>query len=295
MSVCKDSRGIVLVIVLCALVLLTVIASGLAFDVKTESRMVDATVSLAKADAYAEAGLNRGLYELYKPVTDPRRWQVDGRPYLWQFDGVEITIRLSDLAGKIDLNKGSDALLLGAFRVAGLDATAARTLLHVIQDWRDGDELVRAFGAESRDYKQASLATVPSNAPFATLSELKNVMGMTYELYKKLEPMLTVHSFQPGVYAAVATRDVLMAIPGLSGEQVDEYLVMRDLAVENSAPLPILNVGQGFIARYLGRSYVIEAEVVMSDELKNVRQRVVRRRAAGSNTFSVIERRAIWL
>ncbi|MDX8390189.1 MAG: type II secretion system protein GspK [Mariprofundaceae bacterium] len=291
----RGSRGIVLVIVLWVLVLLTVIASGFVFDIRTESRTVDASVDLAKAAAYVDAGLYRGLYELHKSASDSDRWQADGRPHHWHFDDVEITTGLFDLAGRIDLNKGNDALLLGAFQVAGLDAVAAKRLLHVIQDWRDGDELVRAFGAEARDYKRADLEAVPANAPFTTLSELKNVMGMTHDLYKRLEPMLTVRSLQTWIYAPAASRDVLMAVPGLSGDQVDDYLEMRGLAIEHATPLPILNIGQDYIARYLGRSYAIKVEVLMPEGLKSAREIVVRKGSGDPEHFSIIGMRAAWL
>ena len=61
---------------------------------------------------------------------------------------------------------------------------------------------------------------------------------MTEELYRKLAPALTVYSRQPGVSTAVAPREVLLAIPGVNPDLVEQYLVQRQslLAADQKVP-----------------------------------------------------------
>ena len=55
-------------------------------------------------------------------------------------------------------------------------------------DWVDPDDLSQPNGAEIAEYKAAGLSYGPKNAPFDTVSELQQVLGMTYALYEKIEP-----------------------------------------------------------------------------------------------------------
>jgi len=61
-------------------------------------------------------------------------------------------------------------------------------------DWRDQDELERVNGAEEDAYAAAGLVVGPANRPFIMTEELLQVIGMSYDFYRKLEPGITVFS-----------------------------------------------------------------------------------------------------
>ena len=63
-------------------------------------------------------------------------------------------------------------------------------------------------------------------------------MGMTPEIYRRVADSLTVYSRQPGINVATAARNVLLALPSVSAEVVDQYLEQRREALENNLPAP---------------------------------------------------------
>ena len=117
-------RGIALVMALWLTVLLTVIASGFAFSMRSEAIAARNAISLAQARAMADGAVERTLYELSRPRL-PDAWAPDGRPHAWTDNGVQIRVTAVDETSKIDLNSANEALLKGLMTQVGqLDADA---------------------------------------------------------------------------------------------------------------------------------------------------------------------------
>lgn len=269
--------GVALVLVLWVITLLAVIAGNFAFSMRGEAQITRNLLSTAQARAQADAGVQRAWFELMKPPTDTERWQGNGVAHELLLDGVTLRVTIQDESGKIDLNFASDALLKGLFISVGMSEEASAALLDAVLDWRDADHLKRLHGAEDEDYRAAGKSYGPSNSPFETVDELQRVLGMTPELYLKLAPALTVYSRQPGVNTAVATREVLLAIPGVNAAMVEQYLVQRQtlLATGQKAP-PFIGAGS-FASVSNGLStYTARSEAIIADGTAFVRQAVGR-------------------
>ncbi len=234
-------RGVALVLVMWVAVILTVVAGSFILERRTETLVVANSVSMAQAEAAAAAGVTRAVAEAYR--NDPTAtdvWKRDGAPHDWSFDGIAVRVEMRDESAKIDLNTASEALLRGLLISVGLDDDQANHLLDALLDWRDPDPYKRPNGAEEADYRAAGLSYRPGNAPFQALEELQLVLGMRPEFYRRLAPLLTVYSRQPGVNPQVASRDVLRAIPGLTTEVVDDFIARREAAMAAGEPLPTL-------------------------------------------------------
>jgi len=132
----------------------------------------------------------------------------------------------------------------------GLSDEDAGALLDAVLDWRDADSLKRAHGAEEADYQAAGLPYRPANAPFQAIEELQLVLGMRPEIYRRIAPSITVFSRQSGVNAQLATRDVLLAIPGVTSDVVDAYIAAREDARANGQPLPAFPQAGAFASAY---------------------------------------------
>lgn len=269
-------RGIALVLVLWATTLLTVIAASFVFSMRTDTLLAQNLSASARAQATADAGVQRALYELSKPGTDPQRWKGNGAAHGWEFGGAKINITIQDVSGKIDLNSASDSLLLGLLKSTGLDEGQSGALLDAIVDWRDGDDLRRINGAEAAEYQAAGLKYQPANAPFETTDELQRVLGMTPELYAQLAGALTVDSHQSGINAAIASRQVLLALPGADAALVDAYLVAREEALSNNLPPPPFAPAAAAVAGDTGSVYSVRAEAVLPDSATFIREAVVK-------------------
>jgi general secretion pathway protein K len=235
----RRQRGVALVLVMWAAVILAVIASSFILERRTEAMVVSNSLSAARAEAAANAGVHRALHDLYRGNL-PDVWKRDGTPHEWSFEGVPVRIVILDESAKIDINTASDPLLRGLLVSVGLRDDEAAALHDAILDWRDGDSLKRANGAEEADYAAAGLTHKPGNAPFQAIEELQLVPGMRPDLYRRLAPMITVYSRLPGVNPTLASREVLLAIPGLTAEVVDDYIARREEARKQGVPLPPL-------------------------------------------------------
>ena len=232
-------HGVALVLVMFAAVILSVIAASFIVERRTETLVVRNSLSAARAEAAANAGIHRALHDLYRQNV-PEVWKRDGTPHEWAFDGVPVLIEIRDESAKIDINTASDPLLRGLLLSVGLRDDEASALLDAILDWRDADSLKRINGAEEGDYTAAGLAYRPANAPFQAIEELQLVLGMRPDIYRRLASSITVFSRLPGINPAIASRGVLLAIPGITAEVVDEYIARREEAREQNTPLPPL-------------------------------------------------------
>ena len=269
----KAQRGVALVLVMWAAVLLTVIASTFIIERRTDALVVGNSAAAARAEAAAEAGVHRAMYEMYRNDTSADRWRADGTPRTWAFEGIPVYIELRDESAKIDINTASEALLRGLLVSSGLEDDEAQRLLDAILDWRDPDTLKRPSGAEEPDYREAGLAYKPANAPFQAIEELQLVLGMRPELFRRLAPSITVFSRQPGINPQLATREVLMAIPGVTAELVDQYIADREAARAQGLPLPTFPQAGGLAS---GTTMVLNvlAEARLEDGTVFVREAV---------------------
>ena len=266
--------GVALILVLWITVLLTVIASGFAYSMRTEALAARNAVALAQARSLADGAVSRVAFELMRPRTATETWQADGAVHYWEEDGTSIAANALDESGKIDLNTASDVLLRNLFQTAGgADADTAARLVDAIGDWKDADDLRRPQGAEAPEYQAAGLSYKPANAPFETVADLQRVLGMTAALYAAVADNLTVFSRQPGVNPAYASRNVLLALPNATSEVVDGYIAQRNDALAQRRPLPPFPIAAGAGQVNVWR---IRAEATTTDGTTFVRDAVIR-------------------
>lgn len=219
------ARGAALLLVMWLVLLLSALVAGYALSARIESLQGNGNARALVASEAARAGVEYAVSRMLDP--DPaRRWAADGRRNGWSFAGVPVEVEVRDEAAKIDLNAAS-ADLLGKFFVRlGQPREAATRLAGAILDWRDGDPLTQpAGGAEDADYAAAGLAWGAKDAPFETVSELAQVLGMTPALYAAAATHLTVHTGAPMPDARFADPLVLAAMDAPPRAPVDPKAV----------------------------------------------------------------------
>lgn len=267
-------RGVALVLVIWLTALMMVAAGSFMFSARTDMLVIRNSVSLARAEAAADAGIMRAVFEVYRIDNSPEAWKRDGARQSWTFDGAAVTVSMRDESAKIDVNTASDALLRGLLVSQGVAEEDANPLLDAILDWRDTDGLKRLNGAEEAEYQAAGLAWRPANAPFQAIEELQLVLGMRPDLYRRIAPLVTVFSRQAGVTTNTAERDVLLAIPGLTPEIVDAYIARREEARATGAPLPLFPEAGAFAAPPSSLVASVRSEARLDDGAVFVREAV---------------------
>jgi len=162
----------------------------------------------------------------------------------------------------------------------------AAALVDVIGDWRDPDDLKRLNGAEAEDYRHASYPYGPRNAPFESIDELGQVIGMSEDLLERLRPALTVFSRRPVPNAGIAPRAVLLVLPGIGAGKIDDALAARGKPAGDAGNAGSALLGtSSSIADLTGRVFTIRARARIGDAAEFMRNIVVRFSDGATGSF----------
>lgn len=219
-----------LLFVLWTVALLAIIAAASQSSGTVSYTLARNAAEVARQEAQAEAVLNLVVLLL---MEGPARQQ--SRTIL--YDGEEFKVEIQDELGRIDLNHADGRLLVNLFRAVSTAPQEAEKLADRIVDWRDPDDLRRLNGAEAREYREAGLLYGPRNGSFQSKDELRLVLGMTPELFRKVEPALTIHSGKPGID------------PRLAPPLVRQTLAGRDRIYEQDISRAPATIGGAFAGR----------------------------------------------
>ena len=222
-----SQRGIALVLVLWVLLLLTIITGSFALMARMDRLEANSLLSGTQARFSAEAAINLAVLALRDP-DDESRMRADGRIYQQEIDGILVEVSAIDERGKLDINATEEITLSNMFIGHGMELDAAEMLAAAVLDWRDEDELERVNGAEEDAYFAAGLQIGPANRPFMMTEELLQVIGMSYDLYRKLEPGITVFSRAGEPDPAFAPVEALMAMPDITYDEAVNFVQERN-------------------------------------------------------------------
>lgn len=235
-STYRSEQGVALVLVLWVLVLLSIISLHLSVNSRTEAKLASNLVYGAQIRHATDAGVRWALWNLTKPLD--QRWLADGGVHEMLLEDAEVKVALYDEYGKIDINYATADRLIALFETVDIPDEESRYLVDAIIDWRDSDQLRRLNGAEDEDYEAAGYDYGAKDALFESVSELLDVLGMTPEVFYKIESALTVYSKKSGVNPLVASRLVLLTLPGATPELVDQYIDDRRSNHDEGLPPP---------------------------------------------------------
>ena len=254
--------GIALIMVLWILLLVT-ISTG-AYTLMARMDVLEAHNLLwgTRARMAAEAGLNLAVLALRDP-DEFTRWIPDGRPYELRFQDVILEIKVTDERGKLDINAVDESALQQLFLNNGLDDDQATHLAAAVKDWNDSDELERPNGAEEETYQALGLSVGPGNRSFIMVEELLQVLGMSWELFREIEPGLTVFSAVGAPDPAYAPVEALLALPDMTRDEALNFVAQRHSQDAASGLGTALPNGQIAMARGRGLTYSIQAKATL--------------------------------
>lgn len=255
-------KGIALIIVLWILLLVTISTGAYTLMARMDQLEAHTVISSTRARMAAEAGLNLAVLSLRDP-DELTRMVADGRPYTIQVGDVMVEIQATDERGKVDINVVSEETLVQLLQGHGLEADDAQYLAAAMLDWIDLDEIERAGGAEFPSYEASGLEVGPGNRPFMMIEEVLQVLGMPWELYKKLEPGLTVYSSVPQPDPAFAPVEALLALPDMTEEDALNFITERQSQDSTTGVGTTLPNGEVAMARGRGLTYSVLAKATL--------------------------------
>lgn len=257
-------RGIALVLVLWILLLVTVSTGAYTMTARMDTLEAHTVLSGTQARLAAEAGINLAVLSLRDP-NEETRLIPDGRTYMIDYEGIRVEVQVTDERGKLDVNAASEETFVNLLTAHGMDQGNAEYLAAAIEDWADPDEIERANGAELQSYEAQGLAVGPANRAFVMVEELLQVLGMSWDLYSRLAPALTVHSGAPLPDPAYASAEALQALPNMSQQEALNFVQERHSQQSLSGTDLVLPNGEVAMARGRGVTYSILAKATLPD------------------------------
>ena len=209
----RGQEGMALIIVLWLVVLLSVMAAGHARNAHTDTMLASRQLQFAKARALAEAGVQHAIIELlaHKRTYE---WPVNGTVNTVSIIWHDVGIAIRNATGLVDLNGATADLLASLLAATVTEEERQQEIVDAILDWRDKDNLRHLNGAEDNDYLATGLVWTARDGAFATIDELKNVLGMRQDIFDRLAPFITVHSGHSGVNLEYAPPFLISALTG---------------------------------------------------------------------------------
>lgn len=258
----RRQRGIALVIVLWILLLVTISTGAYTLMARMDQLEAHTVISGTRARLAAEAAINLAVLSLRDP-DELTRLVPDGRPYEFQVQDVLVEIQVTDERGKVDINAVDETTLTQLLQGNGLEGDDALYLAAAVLDWADADEMERANGAELPAYESAGLDVGPGNRPFLMIEEVLQVLGMPWELFKKIEPALTVFSESGTPDPAYAPLEALLAMPDMTEEDALNFIEERQSQDATTGVGATLPNGQVAMARGRGLTYSVLAKATL--------------------------------
>jgi general secretion pathway protein K len=238
-------RGAVLLLVLLVLVLISTLVLSWAQEWRTELRLAANFQEAHQCRRLAEAGI---YYALGKMITsksvemspaaswvdlpsDPSElWRGDQSTHLLELPAGRVEVRVADEAGKINLNRAPDIILMRLFTVLGFSEPQVLTMVDSIQDWRSRDDQLRPHGAKNDYYLSLDPPYVCKNGFFETVEELAWVRGFeSPQLIPQLGKWLSVEGTGQAVNINTAPLEVLEAL-GFPPEVANTVVTTRQTA-----------------------------------------------------------------
>lgn len=185
---------LVVVVVLSLLAIATMILQRTVIaDIRLASHLLQRTTAEALADGIARLAVR---HLVVNPPSGGRSgsFRMDGVPMTCRSGASLASISFVNVDGQINLNQASQPLFERVFEGVGLAQNEGTRLALDILDFRSVGDQSLSGSSKFDAYRQAGLVLGPKSAPFQSVGELDQVVGMTPQLLERLRPLMTVHS-----------------------------------------------------------------------------------------------------
>jgi hypothetical protein len=216
----QTESGAALMLALWALFLLSALVIAWALEIDSRLSLSGLANRRFEAEALACSGAEVALHPSVQPSSPNLSRKIDSRK--------SYQVQMTGEGGRLNLNwliAGEDPTRLGILRSyltnRGIEVNELNRMIDCLLDWVDPDDLERLNGAEaSENYR-------PPNHLLTRVDELRQIKGWEVVTSKPgWEDDFTLNSSGP-VDLAWASRDVLLALPGMTEGLVDRFLQFR--------------------------------------------------------------------
>jgi general secretion pathway protein K len=212
LSELRESRGVILIIVLWTVAMMTVVIAALSTNVRTSANLAGTETRRLKTEMLLEGGIDIAAAALMasgdnvRAVSDGHATNIE----LGKGDVAEMRIR--DASGFVDINRAEDDFLAGLIaRVTGSPETG-KTTGQLISQWRN---------------KETESAEDSEPPAFNSVTQLYDIDGIDPKVVASILPFVNLYSGEGLVSLAAAPEEVLASIPDVNPVQVETLLAAR--------------------------------------------------------------------
>jgi len=182
--------GFALLIVLWTLVPIALLFVMLAAAARSDAQLTANLRSAAELEATANGAIYSALFDLLQRGVASR----NSPPVTMRLTGADVLVDVRSESGLVNPNTASPGLFGALLVRVGADPAQALNVASAVADWRTPGRRSMQRGFKASRYQAAGFDYGPPGAPFETLSELGNVLGMTPALLQALTPHLTLYA-----------------------------------------------------------------------------------------------------
>lgn len=259
----NSDSGIALIMVMIAIFVLSVLVGAFAYAMKVETKLAQNADNGETLTWLGRSGVELARYVLAEQLA------VNGEPYdslnqIWaggpggiassnsplvgisltgyQIGNGTVSIKITDLERKVNVNTADEQMLQKALTSIGVDAGEVPIISDGILDWIDLDDVTRVNGAESDYYQSLNPPYFAKNGVIDDLSELLLIRGVSQDLY--WGPASTNH--MPAAFQKVDRFGRALQAPAYTAGLVDIFTPMSSGRINvNTASAAVLQTIPG--------------------------------------------------
>lgn len=236
----RRERGFVLITVLWMGLALLLGAAAFMSNARQEALQARTEVETTRALALARSGLNVALADLGRVEPSQLTTRRDGSPVVLTMAEGEVTYRIHDEGGKVDVNHAPSEVLAPVLASIsaeeGIDRFDAVNVAQALEARNIGGNRVRSVGDALR------------------------AAGLSRETARTAERYLTTFNFTSKVNPRTAAPATLAAIPGLGASGAAEIVARR----EAGETMPRLGSAAAWLAERASMVFTIEADAKLA-------------------------------
>jgi type II secretory pathway component PulK len=194
--------GMALIVVMLVILILSGLAASFAYSMRVEMRLARNSNNSSEMEWLGRSGMELARYVIAMQARIPGQNSFEALNQKWaggfgvtnelladinlqnvQLGRGTISIKITDLERKFNINAADEQLMQQALALIGVDASQVSIITDSILDWRDPDNDPRINGAENDYYLNLNPPYFCKNGYFDDPSELLLVKGINSDIY----------------------------------------------------------------------------------------------------------------
>jgi general secretion pathway protein K len=274
--------GFIAVVVLWILGALSMLVSIYAVYVINTASAFGAYDDHLKAEALVSAALELTAYQQQSASALSRPTHGS---FSFHLGRANVAVEFCSEAARIDLNAAPKQLLVGLFMTLGARPEDAETYGARVIGWRTAQPSDQ--DSETSAYRMARLVYQPRGAKFPHSNELSLVRDLPISLVERALPLVTVYSSLSQINVLDAAPDVIAALPGMTQERLNAFLVQRQTSPENAKQLLSADAQQ-FATLDGSKAFRVTVRIIFGDGHTENAEVVVLLFEEGDQPFAVL-------